>query len=285
MATTNPSKSDQSTLNKYTGADVLGPPAEEVDILDSSGNDGYDLPNMNMSGMDGGGMGTADGQVTAGAMPKIFSPPTVNISSMNVQAKNEDTRVKIRVPPAYLTGFTSGLNRELQNLGGIIFPFTPSINQEYKADYSGQLPTHSNFTQNFYKSSSVSAISITGKFSVQNDKDAGVYLATVHLLRALTKMRWGNDADSGSPPPICRLDAWGDFMFKNVPVAINSFRLDLPNTVDYFTIGKKYSTIYGSTTVPTLSEISVVCLPMYSRQEILDYTVSDWLGGNTGGYL
>jgi hypothetical protein len=263
---------------------VLGPPAEEIDILDSAGNDGYNLPD-NMYGMDGGGLGTADGQVTAGAMPEIPSPPTINISSMNAQGTGNDTRVKIRVPPAYLTGFTSGLNRELQNLGGIIFPFTPSINQEYKADYSGQAPTHTNFTQNFYKSSSVSAISITGKFSVQNDKDAGVYLATVHLLRALTKMRWGNDADSGSPPPICRLDAWGDFMFKNIPVAINSFRLDLPNTVDYFTIGKKNATIYGTTTVPTLSEISVVCLPMYSRQEILDYTVSDWLGGNTGGYL
>jgi hypothetical protein len=238
-----------------------------------------------MSGMDNGGMGTADGQVTAGAMPKIPPLPTVNISSMSSKSTSQDTRVKIRVPAAYLTGFTSGLNKELQNLGGIIFPFTPSINQDYKADYSSASPTHSNYAQQFYKSSTVGAISITGKFSVQNDKDAGVYLATIHLLRALTKMRWGNDSDSGSPPPICRLDAWGDFMFKDVPVAINSFRIDLPNTVDYFTIGKRNSTIYGSTTVPTLSEINVVCLPMYSRQEILNYTVSGWLGGKTGGYL
>lgn len=282
MATTNPSKSDQSTLNKYNSAAVLGPPAEQIDILDSNG---YDLPSMTMSGMDNGGMGTADGQVTAGAMPETPPPPAVNISSMNSKATSQDTRVKIRVPAAYLTGFTSGLNKELQNLGGIIFPFTPAVSQEYKADYTSQSPTHSNYTQNFYKSSSVGAISITGKFSVQNDKDAGVYLATIHLLRALTKMRFGNDSDSGSPPPICRLDAWGDFMFKNVPVAINSFRIDLPNTVDYFTIGKTSASIYGKTSVPTLSEIQVVCLPMYSRQEILDYTVSDWLGGKPGGYL
>ena len=285
MATTNPSKSDASTLNKYNSAEVQGPPAEQIDILDSNGYDGYDLPSMTMSGMDNGGMGTADGQVTAGAMPKIPPLPTVNISSMSSKSTSQDTRVKIRVPAAYLTGFTSGLNKELQNLGGIIFPFTPSINQDYKADYSSASPTHSNYAQQFYKSSTVGAISITGKFSVQNDKDAGVYLATIHLLRALTKMRWGNDSDSGSPPPICRLDAWGDFMFKDVPVAINSFRIDLPNTVDYFTIGKRNSTIYGSTTVPTLSEINVVCLPMYSRQEILNYTVSGWLGGKTGGYL
>jgi len=285
MATTNPSKSDASTLNKYNSAEVLGPPAEQTDILDSNGYDGYDLPSMTMSGMDNGGMGTADGQVTAGAMPETPPPPAVNISSMNSKATSQDTRVKIRVPSAYLTKFTAGLKDELQNLGGIIFPFTPSIGQEYKADYTSQSPTHSNYTQNFYKSSSVGTISITGKFSVQNDKDAGVYLATIHLLRALTKMRFGNDSDSGSPPPICRLDAWGDFMFKNVPVAINSFRIDLPNTVDYFTIGKTSASIYGKTSVPTLSEIQVVCLPMYSRQEILEHTVSGWLNGKTGGYL
>jgi len=234
--------------------------------------------------------GTNDGQAGSGALPEPPPPPIVNVTNTIGNKLVADTRVKIRVPTKYFTPYTSGSNGELQNLEAIIFPYTPTVSQEYKADYSAQTPIHSNYTQYFYKNSSVGPITITGKFSVQNDSDAGVYLATVHLLRALTKMRWGNDPDAGSPPPVCRLDAWGEYMFNNVPVAINSFRLELPNGVDYFTPNKSSESFYGlykKTKVPTLSEISVTCIPIYSRQEILNYNVTEYLNGslNNKGYL
>jgi len=231
--------------------------------------------------------GTRDGQVGAGAMPDNTSvKPEVNVRDSNGRMLAQDTRVKIRVPPNYFTAYTSGNNAELVNLGAIIFPYTPIIDQNYKAEYQSLNPMHSNYTQYFYKYSSASPINITGKFSVQNNDDAGVYIATVHLLKALTKMRWGNDQDAGSPPPLCRLDAYGDYMFKNVPVAIADFKLTLPNTVDYFSISKQTSTgIYNKTTVPVFSEISVTCIPIYSRQEILNYNVTDYLNGNTKGFI
>jgi hypothetical protein len=222
-----------------------------------------------------------------GALPKKPVRATVNTLNSRNEPINDDLRVKIRVPSEYYqSSFTQGLNGELSNLTGIIFPYTPSISYEHKADYNSQSPVHSNFAIYFYKNSSVSPISISGKFTVQNEKDAGVYLATVHMLRSLMKMRSGGtrmDPSSGSPPPVCRLDAYGDFMLSNVPVVISSYRVELPDNVDYYTIGKNGGiggSTYNKTSVPTLSTIAITCIPIYSRREMQEFSVTDWLGAS-----
>lgn len=214
--------------------------------------------------------------VPEGAVPTVPGPTEIKIQDTQGNPMPEDLRVKIRVPSKYLRSSTKGLANELQDLGGIIFPYTPSINFEAKADYSSQSPLHSNFAINFYQKSSIGSISVSGKFTVQTTKDAAVYLATVHLLTALTRMRSGGttgDPDSGAPPPVCRLDAHG--MFVNVPVAITNFRIELPDNVDYFAI-PDYG-IYAATSVPVVSNISISCLPMYSRNEMQNFSVSGYL--------
>jgi hypothetical protein len=218
--------------------------------------------------------------VVAGArlLSSIFKkdkPAAAEVNITNGEGM-DDSRVKIRVPPKYLVDLTSGSpgRNELKKLGGIIFPYTPSISYEHKADYSNVPVMHSNFALNFYQRSYVTNISISGKFTVQNDYDASVYLSTVHLLRSLTKMLSGGEDNSGSPPPVCRLDAYGDFMLKNVPVAISNFKFELPDGVDYFTINEGP---FKQTSVPTISTISLTLIPMYSRAEMQKFTVSDWL--------
>lgn len=213
-----------------------------------------------------------------GAMPIVPSPPEIEVSDAQGNEVPEDLRVKIRVPQKYLVAATAGRFSELVDLGGIIFPYTPSISYEAKADYSAANPLHSNFSINFYQRSSIGSISISGRFSVQNEKDAAVYLSTVHLLTALTRMRSGGstgDSDSGAPPPVCRLDAHGEMMLNNVPVAITSFRVELPDGVDYFTLPANF--IYGTTAVPVVSTIAVTCLPMYSRNEMQGFSVTGYL--------
>ena len=165
--------------------------------------------------------------VMPGAELPSSPPATVIINDINGKLSEEDLRVRIMVPPKYLTSMTNGGKREIYNIGGVIFPYTPTINCEFKADYSSESVMHSNFAINFYQRSSVSAISISGKFTVQNENDAAVYLSTTHLLRSLTKMRSGGrpsagagrgsvsslgsqfDPESGAPPPVCRLCAHG----------------------------------------------------------------------------
>lgn len=200
-----------------------------------------------------------------------------------------DLRVKIRVPQNYWTKLTTGMDNELKTLQGIIFPYTPSISTEFGADYTALTPLHSNFPINFYQRSKVGDISVTGKFTVENTSDAVIYLATVHLLRALTRMRSGGktgDTDSGSPPPVCRFDAYGEMMYSNIPVVIKSFRFELPDGVDFFTI--KGTDAFGPTSVPTLSTIAVTLTPMYSRNEMQKFSVTNYIQSNNfkkGGYL
>jgi len=207
-------------------------------------------------------------------------------AKVNVNGKTPglDMRVRIKVPaeyrnPSRQAGFDA---YALYNIGGIIFPYTPTISYDSKADYAAVNPTHSNYTQYFYKYSSVTDINIIGKFTVQNEADATILLQTIHLLKALTKMRTGNDINPGAPPPVCRLYGYGEQMLDETPIVIKSFRLELPEGVDYFTVNK---TFYGQSSVPTSCTITLGCSVVYSRNEIQNFTVENWLKGRSGGYL
>jgi hypothetical protein len=83
---------------------------------------------------------------------------------------------------------------------------------------------------------------------------------------------------------------------NNVPIVINSFRVDLPDNVDYFRLGKTTGSlankIYGTASVPLISTIAVTCLPIYSRNEMQKFSVGNslrgWIGDDASrkaGYL
>lgn len=194
------------------------------------------------------------------------SPAAINTLSPFTGAKSKDLRVKIIVPNDYARASISADPRGyLGNFNSIIFPYTPTITFEQGARYTEQSPVHSNYPLFFYKNSYLGAISITGKFTVQNEKDAWNFLATLQLLRAITKMRWGDDSNAGAPPPVCRLEAYGIFMLEKLPIAVSSFRYEVADTVDYITVGPNTLT---ETFVPTLSTISLTCVPMFSKNEL-----------------
>jgi hypothetical protein len=68
-------------------------------------------------------------------------------------------------------------------------------------------------------------------------------------------------------------------MLDNVPVAITSFKNDLPSDVDYYYVTDPN---FDHASVPTKSTISITCRPMYSRQEMLNATVTSWLSDGLG---
>lgn len=87
-------------------------------------------------------------------------------------------------------------------------------------------------------------------------------------------MRFGKDQNRGAPPPVCRLYAYGQMMLENVPIAITSFGVELPDNVDYFTF--KNADV-GLASVPTISTIAITCITMYSRNEMQKFSVSGYL--------
>jgi len=220
--------------------------------------------------------------------PSISSTPlSLTPATATFVGDKQDTRVKLIVPDYYLTTpQLRGPEDTLNTNGGIIFPYTPTISQEYAASYNEVSPTHSNFKQYFYKNSFAGPISITAEFTSQNEFDAGMYLSTINMLRLLTKMKWGDDENAGAPPPVCRLMAYGDQMFNNVPVAVQTFRIDLPKNVDYIDTGALFYNIYGVNSVPIIATMTINLIPIFSRDEQMQYSVDIAKEGrNNKGYV
>jgi len=288
--TTVPSESETETANKYSdttnvpddnslqlppGADPEDNRSEEEDtssgpvlLSDNGGGDeGTDSPSVSRRGILPTGAERSSGQAASAEW-----------------AGAKDLRVYLRVPRSYIIGPAAGPSGILGEFGGVLFPYTPSINYDSQAIYGSVNPVHSNFTQYFYKNSQVSNITVTGKFTVQNEKEGAIWLGMIHLLRSLTKMRFGSDSNAGAPPPVCRLEAYGDFMLRNVPVVVQSFKFELPDSVDYIEVGKSgVGTIYKTTLVPSISTITLGLNVMYSRREMQEFSVDNWLSGKLKG--
>jgi hypothetical protein len=214
---------------------------------------------------------------------KPGEPPVPDFQGSYFLGEN-DFRATLKIPYQYVQSYSvSSATASPGWFNGIVFPYTPVITQDYQAVYTTMNPTHSNYSLYFYKHSTPSAINVSGKWSVQNQDDAYYWLACVHLLRALTKMKFGNDPDAGAPPPVCRFSAYGEMQYKNVPVVIQSFKVDLPDNVDYITTSMDViDGIPKGTAVPVSSTITLNLLPMYSRNELLDQTdgqVTEYLRG------
>jgi hypothetical protein len=130
-----------------------------------------------------------------------------------------------------------GILAPLTITDGVIFPYTPSINTSYKANYSSYDLTHSNFRGYFYQNSYVDAININATFTAQDTSEANYLLAVIHFFRSATKMFYGQDAERGSPPPLTYLSGLGEYQFNEHPCLIQNFTYNLPADVDYIRAG------------------------------------------------
>jgi hypothetical protein len=147
-----------------------------------------------------------------------------------------DWRVRLALAPnaTYLyKDSTNAVLKPLAGSNGVVFPYMPTIQTSYNADYSDTALTHSNYKGYFYNSSYVGDINITGIFTAQDTREANYLLAVIHFFRSVTKMFYGQDAQRGSPPPLVYLTGLGNYQFNNHPCVIKTFNYSLPNDVDY----------------------------------------------------
>ena len=183
---------------------------------------------------------------------------------------DKDLRIKLKIPPKYLDGPAKALQVD----GGVVFPFTPQIVVQSRANYGVMAPTHNNYAYYNYQNSQLDPISIVGTFSAQNESDAKYVLGALHALRAITKMDFGASSNAGAPPPVCRLDGYGDYQFNNLPVVIGSFFYTLNEDVDYIMAGNE-----NKTRVPTRTEITIECFPAFSRRDVAAFSIEKFVSG------
>lgn len=130
-----------------------------------------------------------------------------------------------------------GILQPLTVTDGVIFPYTPTIQTAYKANYTTYDLTHSNYKGYFYQNSAVEPITVTGTFTAQDTAEANYLLAVIHFFRSATKMFYGQDAERGAPPPLTYLTGLGEYQFNEHPCLIQNFTYTLPADVDYIRAG------------------------------------------------
>jgi len=173
--------------------------------------------------------------------------------------------------------FNSPLFQQLQDTGGVVWPYMPSITVSTKAEYNTIPITHGNYAQYSYKNSVVDDITISGEFSCENKKDAAYWIAATTFFKTATKMFFGQGALAGNPPIICNLTGYGSHVFDKVPVIIKSFSVDFKDDVNYIQCDPFNDQNY--TWVPILSTITVVVAPVYSRQGLRKFSLQDYASG------
>ena len=218
-----------------------------------------------------------------------------------------DWRVRLTVPEGPLRQFfdfdNNPLLQPLADSHGIFWPLTPSMVIQHSANYNAMDMTHSNYPHQAYQNSQVDSMNIIGEFPVQNSDDAKHWVATVNFLRTATKMFFGKDEGTGkglkgNPPPILHLFGYGDHMFHKIPVVLNSFNVELRAGIDYISTRQNPSGYTSARTrermglpeleeiqtwAPTLSNISVLITPIYSRENVKNFSMSKFVRGELNG--
>ena len=222
------------------------------------------------------------------------------------RSEDKDWRVRLQIPNGADDVYDSILanNPLLDPLipaRGIFWPLTPAVVIQHSANYNPLAQTHSNYPFQAYQNSQVDSFNIIGEFPVQNSEDAKHWVATINFLRTVTKMYFGKDqALKGNPPPILHMSGYGDHMFNKVPVVVNTFNVELRPGIDYISTKQSESIGYSATQrdqeiasgvstgeshtwAPTLSNVSVLVTPIYSRESIKNFSLSEFARGKLNG--
>ena len=224
------------------------------------------------------------------------------------RSTDKDWRVKLTIPvdaPSRLKELLfdnevlGPLAKGDNPVNGIIWPITPSIIYSAATMYNALAQVHSNYPFQAYQNSQPNDINIIGDFIVQNSEDAKYWVATINFLRAVHKMFFGGEEGDykGNPPPILHLEGYGDQMFNKIPVVLNQWNVELRAGVDYICTqqqpygGTAHTTGHHhlenitsvddipATWAPTISMVSVMITPIYSRDAVKKFSMRKFVDG------
>jgi hypothetical protein len=224
----------RDNMGSVIGGTVLAPEIAPVTTTDPSRSD---TPN-NAGPQTGANAPSSQSPNTGitGAKQSATAQATAQDQANFAAAK--DWRVRLALAPGatYLyKAKDKGILAPLDKTDGVIFPYTPTINVVYAANYDAQSITHSNYRVYQYQNSSIDSVTIAGTFTCQDVFEARYLLGVIHFFRSMTKMFYGQDDNpkNGTPPPLCYIYGMGGYQFDALPLAITGFTYNLPNDVDY----------------------------------------------------
>jgi hypothetical protein len=274
----------QGALN--TASQVLGGGAAALNSLKSG----------NLSGLVSAVGGIASALRSVGIPEGAEASAALSAAASSIWKDTKDWRVSLSIPKSH--GFqNSPLLEPINKLGAMVFPYTPAIQMRYAGNYTSMTPIHNNYPIFAYQNSSVDAMTIAAEFYNETAVDGRYWVAAVHYFRSITKMAFGQSSDRGQPPPVVRLNGYGDFVFNDVPVVVTSVDIELPQDPDYIEvplaggaeglniagIPVNMPTKSGVAYVPTFCTISVSVQPLFSRSSQRAFSLNDFVNGKYVG--
>lgn len=166
----------------------------------------------------------------------------------------------------------------LQQTNGMLFPYTPTINFSQAVNYAELQLVHSNTDYAAYVRTPSVTISISGKFTVQNQAEGIYSLACIHFLRTVSKSYFGakDAANAGLPPPVLVLNGYGNYIFNNLAVILKSHSWTFDDSADGIDI------VFGNNRarLPALFTISCELQVIQTPQRMRNtFTFGDFASG------
>ena len=222
---------------------------------------------LNLGNVGGALLRNAAGSIANAVLPRsafggfgLDSGKSLNFPDQNAK----DRKVSLRPKPGGANRvYGAGLLTPIKESNGLIWPYTPSITYNQPVNYTSMTTVHANQDFHVYGNTPAVSLQVAGDFTVQNQLEGWYAHAAIHFFRTVSKMNFGeSDPNAGTPPPVLLFNAYGPFVFNDVPVIVKDFTVEFPDNVDYVQV-----TVHGSSTITTAGTPGIPGLP--ARPEIL----------------
>jgi hypothetical protein len=218
------------------------------------------LPGNKLQSAVGAGLSPSSvGTPPASATAPNATPPTGDEQADDIVVtgtRDEDNRLRLsalRGREAQVYGpndRSENILAPLYATGGMMFPYTPSVQVAGDTDWTPHALTHTNYDIYSYQRTPSATITLAGKFTVQNQREGEYALACIHFLRTMGKMYYGEQdsfdynpttltpeqSTAGLPPPVLRLRGYGLYMFNDVRCVLKGYSFSFEETMDLVTV-------------------------------------------------
>lgn len=204
----------------------------------------------------------------------------------------------------------------LHSTQGLLFPYTPTISVSQDTSWTASDIEGGNYDILSFQKSSSANITLSAKFTAQNQREGEYMFAAIHFLRTVSKAYFGErDADhfateavknddgkadasavtttridgrAGLPPPVLILSGYGSLMFNNVRCVVKSHSWAFDENADMV----KIKLPVGETVwLPPILQISITLGMQNNTDELRetfsldDFRTGKLLLGNRKGWF
>jgi hypothetical protein len=139
----------------------------------------------------------------------------------------------------------------LTQTNGLVFPYTPSISENLGVRYDSTDMTYTNEAIHGYKATDNTRLSLSDCAWTAETFDQAIYtLGVIHFFRSFVLMDYGRKGPgTGKPPSPMWFNAYGDFMYSQIPVLIERVDWSFPQNIDFVGIPNPGTDAYNNQTL------------------------------------